>query len=380
MEPFNTRVVQRFVDVKDIAHLPQLTTALKELIEADTKTAFTQDYDDGRHILFGTSEDHLNEASRQLENIFGSPLDFSPIYVSYRETVTVVGDPTKPALSKSPNKHNRLYMTAEPLDEDICTAIESGAIDPKAEFKDTARILADSYCWDERASRKIWSYGPNHTGPNLITDMTKAVTYLHEIRDSTISGFQWATFEGPLCGEPMRGVKFNIVDVTMLSDAIHRGGGQIIPTARRACFASLMMARPTLMEPVFCVEVSVSEEFVGATRDVLESRGAEILDEEEGRRGKRQRLESESETATEVRDFVIKAQLRVAASFGLTAELEERTQGRATASVTFDHWARMHGDPLDTASQLYTDIVRPIRLRKGLPDEPAKLSDYYDKL
>lgn len=56
----------------------------------------------------------------------------------------------------------------------------------------------------------------------------------------------------------MRGVRFNIHDVTLHTDAIHRGGGQIIPTARRVLYACQLTANPTLMEPVYLVEIQVS--------------------------------------------------------------------------------------------------------------------------
>ena len=63
--------------------------------------------------------------------------------------------------------------------------------------------------------------------------------------------------QGVLCDENMRGVRFNIYDVTLHTDAIHRGGGQIIPTARRVLYASALTAEPRLMEPVYLVEIQV---------------------------------------------------------------------------------------------------------------------------
>lgn len=60
-----------------------------------------------------------------------------------------------------------------------------------------------------------------------------------------------------LCEENMRGVRFNIHDVTLHADAIHRGGGQIIPTTRRVLYACQLTASPRLMEPVYLVEIQV---------------------------------------------------------------------------------------------------------------------------
>lgn len=68
-------------------------------------------------------------------------------------------------------------------------------------------------------------------------------------------GFQWGSREGPLCDEPIRNVKFKILDAAVASEALHRGGGQIIPTARRVCYSAFLMATPRLMEPVYYVEI-----------------------------------------------------------------------------------------------------------------------------
>ena len=67
--------------------------------------------------------------------------------------------------------------------------------------------------------------------------------------------FQWGAREGPLCDEPIRNVKFKIVDAKIAPEPLHRGTGQIIPTARRVAYSAFLMATPRLMEPVYYVEV-----------------------------------------------------------------------------------------------------------------------------
>lgn len=67
--------------------------------------------------------------------------------------------------------------------------------------------------------------------------------------------FQWGAREGPLCDEPIRNVKFKIVDARIAPEPLHRGSGQIIPTARRVAYSAFLMATPRLMEPVYYVEV-----------------------------------------------------------------------------------------------------------------------------
>ena len=76
-----------------------------------------------------------------------------------------------------------------------------------------------------------------------------------EIRESMESAFQWATKEGPMTEEHMRGIRMNIHDVVLHADTIHRGGGQIIPTARRCYYAAELTAEPGMLEPMFFAEI-----------------------------------------------------------------------------------------------------------------------------
>jgi len=58
----------------------------------------------------------------------------------------------------------------------------------------------------------------------------------------------------------MRGIRFDVHDVTLHADAIHRGGGQIIPTARRCIYAAMLTAKPRLLEPIYMVEIQVGND------------------------------------------------------------------------------------------------------------------------
>lgn len=77
------------------------------------------------------------------------------------------------------------------------------------------------------------------------------------------SAFQTATGNGVMCEEALRGVRFNIQDVSLHADAIHRGGGQIIPTARRVYYASELTAGPRFQEPIFLVEIQTPDDAAG---------------------------------------------------------------------------------------------------------------------
>ncbi len=294
------------------------------------------------------------------EDHAGVPIKISDPVVSYRETVG--GTSSMTALSKSPNKHNRLYVIAEPLSEEVSKEIEDGKINPRDDFKARARVLADDHGWDVTDARKIWAFGPDTTGPNLLVDQTKAVQYLNEIKDSFVSGFQWATREGPIAEEPLRSVRFNVMDVTLHADAIHRGGGQIIPTARRVLYAATLLAEPALQEPVFLVEIQVPEQAMGGIYGVLTRRRGHVFYEE-------QRMGTPL--------FTVKAYLPVMESFGFNADLRAATGGQAFPQMVFDHWQILPGgSPLD-ANTMPGKIVEQTRTRKGLKPQVPSYDNYY---
>merc|ERR1712002_1376682 len=164
---------------------------------------------------------------------------------------------------------SRLYMVAKPMPDGLAEAIDSGDVTDKQDFKIRGRYLADKFEYNVDEARKIWCFGPEGTGPNIVIDATKGVQYLNEIKDSVVAGFQWATKEGVLCDENMRGIRFDVMDVTLHADAIHRGGGQIIPTARRVIYASFLTAEPSILEPVYLVEIQCPESAVGGIYGVL---------------------------------------------------------------------------------------------------------------
>merc|ERR1719364_376100 len=67
--------------------------------------------------------------------------------------------------------------------------------------EDHACIPLKKSDYDVTEARKIWCFGPDTNGPNLLIDCSKGVQYLNEIKDSVVAGFQWATKEGVMCDE-----------------------------------------------------------------------------------------------------------------------------------------------------------------------------------
>lgn len=137
---------------------------------------------------------HLEICLKDLEEEHACvPIVKSQPVVSYRETVSIKSPEV--CLSKSANKHNRLFMTACPIDDELVIDIENGKVTPHQDVKDRGRYLADTYGWDVGEARRIWCFGPKGTGPNIVVDITKGVQYLNEIKDSVSAAFTWATEE-----------------------------------------------------------------------------------------------------------------------------------------------------------------------------------------
>eukprot|EP00236_Picocystis_salinarum_P004199 CAMPEP_0183829118 /NCGR_PEP_ID=MMETSP0807_2-20130328/3140_1 /TAXON_ID=88271 /ORGANISM="Picocystis salinarum, Strain CCMP1897" /LENGTH=846 /DNA_ID=CAMNT_0026074325 /DNA_START=59 /DNA_END=2599 /DNA_ORIENTATION=- len=357
-------VVRVAVECKVASDLPKLVDGLKRLSKSDPMVQCTIE-ETGEHIIAGAGELHLEICLKDLQEDFmgGAPLRISDPVVSFRETVSDTSDHM--VMSKSPNKHNRLYMQANPLEEGLSEDIDEGKISPRDEPKSRGKFLAEKYGWDkEIGAKKIWCFGPETTGPNLLVDMCKGVQYLNEIKDSCVAAFQWATKEGPLAEENMRGIRFEIHDVTLHTDAIHRGGGQIIPTCRRVLYAAELTAKPRLMEPIYLVEIQAPEQALGGIYSVLNQKRGMVFEEVQ-------------RPGTPI--YNIKAYLPVIESFGFTSTLRAATSGQAFPQSVFDHWELMPSDPLQEGSQT-NQFVLDIRKRKGLKAEPSPLSEYEDKL
>ena len=357
-------VVRVAVECKTASDLPKLVEGLKRLAKSDPMVQCSIE-DTGEHIIAGAGELHLEICLKDLQEDFmgGAPIRVSDPVVSFRETVSKASDKT--VMSKSPNKHNRVYMTARPLEEGLPEAIDEGQIGPRDEPKVRGRNLAEKFGWDKDiGARKIWCFGPDTTGPNMVIDMTKGVQYLNEIKDSVVAALQWASKDGPLAEENMRGIAFEIEDVVLHADAIHRGGGQIIPTSRRVMYASELTAGPRLMEPVYLVEIQCPEQAIGGVYSVLNQKRG-IVFEEQQRPG------------TPI--YNIKAYLPVIESFGFTGTLRAATSGQAFPQCVFDHWEMMSSDPQKEGSQSNV-IALEARKRKGLKEIIPTSLDYEDKL
>jgi len=358
-------VVRVAVEVKSASDLPKLVEGLKRLAKSDPMVQVSTE-ESGEHIVAGAGELHLEICLKDLQDDFmGTAVKISEPVVSFRESVTEESSMT--CLSKSANKHNRLFCVALPLGDELTGELEEATnadLDPRADPKKRARYLADTYGWDVGDARKIWSYAPDGTGPNLFVDATKGCSFLSEIKESVCGGFQWACADGPVCEETVRGVRVNLLDVTLHADAIHRGMGQVMPTSRRVTYACILTAAPVLYEPYFLVDIQVPQDAMGGCYGVLSGRRGHVFSEEQ-------------RPGTPM--MQLRAYLPVKESFGFDTELRAATGGKAFPQCVFDHWAVVSGDPLDPG-QLAGKMAEETRKRKGLKIEVPPLDNFLDKL
>merc|ERR1719337_21340 len=173
----------------------------------------------------------------------------------------------------------------------------------------------------------------------------------HEIKDSVVAGWQWVTKEGPLMDEVLRDVMIEMHDVVLHADTIHRGGGQIIPTSRRAFLAAMMVASPRLMEPIFMVEIQCPEGAMGGVYSSLNRKRGTVV-EETNRPGTPM--------------YNVKAYLPVSESFGFTSFLRQITGGQAFPQMVFHHWDTMMANPFKDDKVI--EIITQARKRKGLKE------------
>lgn len=355
-------VVRVAVSPKNPAELPKLIEGLKLMLKTDPLVQVSRE-ETGEHVISGCGELHIEiclhdlvESYAKIEIIQSEPV------VSYKEAI--LEKSSQECLAKSQNKLNRILCQAEPLSDELVEEVETGKLGPKNEAKGIARILTDKFGWDIAEAKRVWVFGPDDKGPNILVDTTRGAQYLTETRDAFENAFQWVSKEGVLTNEEMRGVRMNILDVVLHGDAVHRGGGQVIPMAKRAYYAAQYTASPRLQEPFYRISITSPSTSLGGVYSFVAQRRGMVINEE-------------PMTGTPL--SVVTAYMPVADSFGFMEHLRSATSGQAFAQCVFDHWEIIKQDPFDKTAKVAA-ILAKIRKRKGLSETVPTLDNYLDRL
>jgi elongation factor 2 len=270
----------------------------------------------------------------------------NPIVI-YRETVRSSAGPFE---ARSPNRHNKVHIQVEPLDEETINMIKKGEISEYMDKHAMAKVLRDKG-WPPEEARGIWAV---EDSGNILVEVTKGAQYLQEVKDHILHGYRQALREGPLAYETIRGIKVKVIDVSLHEDPIHRGPAQIMPMTQRAIFACFMSANPTLLEPVQKITVKAPPDLLGAATSVISQKRGKVLS-----------VEQKGHLV-----YVV-GELPTSETFDLSEVMRGATAGRAFWGLEFSHWGPVPGSMIN-------QVIADIRKRKGLPPEPHKAQDFLE--
>uniref|UniRef100_A0A8C6ZT55 116 kDa U5 small nuclear ribonucleoprotein component n=1 Tax=Nothoprocta perdicaria TaxID=30464 RepID=A0A8C6ZT55_NOTPE len=361
---FNTTsVIKIAVEPVNPSELPKMLDGLRK-VNKSYPSLTTKVEESGEHVILGTGELYLDCVMHDLRKMY-SEIDIKVADPVVTFCETVVETSSLKCFAETPNKKNKITMIAEPLEKGLAEDIENEVVQITWNRKKLGEFFQTKYDWDLLAARSIWAFGPDATGPNILVDDTLPSevdkSLLGSVKDSIVQGFQWGTREGPLCDELIRNVKFKILDAVIAQEPLHRGGGQIIPTARRVVYSAFLMVRTGLR-----VE-----------------QGGGLICSPSGRGHVTQDAPIPGSPL-----YTIKAFIPAIDSFGFETDLRTHTQGQAFSLSVFHHWQIVPGDPLDKsivirplepqpAPHLAREFMIKTRRRKGL-SEDVSISKFFD--
>lgn len=348
--------------------LPKMIEGLRRLTQSYPLIQ-TKVEESGEHVLLGTGELYLDCALHDLRTLHSDiEIKVADPVASLQETVTDTS--LMNILVETANKRNTFSLVAEPLEDAVIADIDARHVNlTQYNNKDVAAYFKSHYGYDPLTAHNLWAFGPGDQDPCLLVNNTLPMQtdakQLGQIRESVIQGFKWGSREGPLCDEPMRGVKVRLLDVSLSNEAIHRGGGQVIPAIRRGVYSSFLLASPRLLEPVYLAEITAPADCVQAVYPVLSRRRGHIV---------------KDAPKPGAPFYTIQAYLPAMDSFGFETDLRSYTLGQVFCQTVFDHWAVVPGDPLDRSVVLHPlepspplalarDFMVKTRRRKGLAED-----------
>ncbi len=349
---YSEPVVTVAIEPKAMKDLPKFIDALRGLAKADASLEVFTNQETGEALLAGMGELHLEITVYRLEEEQGIKVNVSEPIVVYRESISG-NNKGRPFEGKSPNRHNRFYVEAEPLSEEVIQALREGHFGDgpvrAKDAKETGNKFAE-FGLDKNMMRKIYAIN----GTTVLVNDTKGIQNLHETRELIIEAFNDVCKKGPIAEEPLTGVLVRLVDAKLHEDAIHRGPAQTIPAVRNAIKGSLIRSNSVMFEPIQNIRIDAPNEWIGGiTREVTTRRG--IIED----------MPVEGGVASVI------GKMPVAESFGFSNDIRAATQGRAV-------WNTENAGYVQVPSDLFHKISGEIRQRKGLKEEIPGESQYTD--
>jgi len=340
-------VVTIAVEPKHPKDLPKLVEALRTITVEDPNLIVKINEETGETLMAGMGVLHLEIATSLLQEKGLDIVTTQPL-INYRETIRAKAGPI---MSKSPNKHNKIFLRVEALPDDILDMIRTGKIKEDMDQKEMAKLLREKG-WDANEARSVAAID---VSGNMLVDETKGVQFLQESMDSIRSGFDDVIRNGPIAHEQVRGVKFVLHHFVPHEDPAHRGLAQLMPATRRAMLGSMLIADPVLLEPILGIEVKCPQDLIGAVSSVLS-----------GKRGKLLNVEQKGIVA------IMQGEVPASETFDLSEKMRGQTAGKAMWNTYFKAWQPV-------PNSIFRTLVGDVRKRKGLNPDPPSPDEFIDK-
>ena len=330
-------VVSKAIEAAKPADLPKLIEVLRQVQKEDPTIKIEINEETGEHLMHGMGELHLEIIENRIKSEKGVDIKTSPPIVVYREAITKEGQESE---GKSPNKHNRLYFTAEPLDDDLAKAVQDDKI-PSGRFKKKDPAVIDAFRelgWDAKAANNVKA----QIDGNIFVDGTRGIVQINEIMEMVLDMFKDVMHAGSLAKEPCINMMITLNDCKLHEDAIHRGPAQMYPAVREGIRAAIMTAGPVLFEPLQIMRIETPGDHMGDVSKLISGRRGQLLD-----------MQQEGDLT------IIQARMPVGELFGWSNDLRSATGGRGSSSLMSQSFEKLPGE-------LQDKIKTQINDRKGV--------------
>ncbi|USZ69360.1 elongation factor EF-2 [Halorussus salilacus] len=345
IEHISEPVITKSVEAKNMDDLPKLIETLRQVSKEDPTIQVTINEDTGEHLISGQGELHLEVITQRIERNQGIPVNTGEPIVVFREAIQEM---TEVIEGISPNRHNRFYIQAQPLTEEIIEKIKMGDISMDMPEQERREAL------QEAGMEKDMSQNVEHIhGTNILIDDTKGIQHLNETMELVIEGLEEALDDGPLAGEPVQGTLLRLEDAKLHEDTIHRGPAQVIPAVRNAVHNALVQGEVRLLEPMQDVRIDVPNDHMGAASGEIQ-----------GRRGRVDDMYQEGDL------MVVEGIAPVDEMIGFSSDIRSATEGRAS-------WNTENAGFEVMADNLQRETIIEIRERKGMKTELPEAIDYF---
>ena len=339
-------VITIAVEPKHPRDLPKLVEALRRMSIEDPNLVVKINDESGEMLVSGMGVLHIEIATTLLQQA-GLDIITTPPLISYRETIQAKAGPI---MSKSPNRHNKIFIRVEPLTPEVVDLIRTGKINENLDKKEIAKILREKG-WETDEARSVVAVDERG---NLMIDDTKGVQFIQESLVSMKAGFTDVMTNGPLAYEFCRGFKIILHHFVPHEDPAHRTYAQLMPATRRAILGAALLAKPVLLEPILGSEIKCPSELIGAVAGVIASK-----------RGKMLNVEQKGVLA------IIDGEMPASETFDLSEVMRGATAGKAMWSTFFKSWSPV-------PQSVMASVISEIRKRKGLNPDPPKPEEFID--